>query len=142
MFFHLGVAAAWYNQNPDSNERRYSQYDVPRSSAPRFESPTPRARNPYYLLPPRDVDPEIAAQLAEELRNGTHPLNAALNPTGLRFVKILGAGSQGTAVLFHIDDNGATQKVVAKYSAGDDDGDDDDGLAGEKGWMTVSERMP
>ncbi|KAL1863876.1 hypothetical protein Daus18300_008025 [Diaporthe australafricana] len=136
MFFHLGVAAACYNQNPDSNERRYGQYDVPRSSAPRFESPTPRARNPYYLLPPRDVDPDIAAQLDAELRGGTHPLNAALGPAGLRFVKILGAGSQGTAVLFDIvDDNGTTRKVVAKYSSGDDDDDDDDGLAGEKGWM-------
>lgn len=73
-------------------------------------------RDPYYTIPSRDVESETARQLKTELEDGDHPTTQALVPLGMRFVKILGAGTQGTAVLFEMDDaNGATRKIVAKY---------------------------
>lgn len=47
----------------------------------------------------------------------------------MRFVKILGAGTQGTAVLFEMDDaNGSTRKIVAKYeNVAEGEGPEDSG---------------
>ncbi|KAG6358288.1 hypothetical protein INS49_014172 [Diaporthe citri] len=73
-------------------------------------------RDPYYTIPSRDVESATARQLKAELDEGYHPTTQALVPLGMRFVKILGAGTQGTAVLFEMDDaNGTTRKIVAKY---------------------------
>lgn len=64
----------------------------------------------------------------------------------MRYVKILGAGSQGVAVLFEMDNaDGTTRQVVAKYDTGEyKDPDDprtpanDYGLLAEKALMRVS----
>lgn len=151
----MGLAAQWWMLPLEAHQERYSQYNVPMVTTPQIETPLPTDRHPYHLLPGRDVDPSIAARLNSELRDGKHELATALVPLGLRFVKILGAGSQGTAVLFEVDDNGTTRKVVAKYSSvgpqqvddddvdqDDDHDDDDDSMAMEKEWMRVSEDAP
>lgn len=90
---------------------------VPRlQAAPQVQAPADVTREPYHNLPAREVESDIARQLNADLQAGTHPTTQALVPLGLRFVKILGAGSQGTAVLFEMDDaNGLPRKIVAKY---------------------------
>jgi len=68
-------------------------------------------------------------------------------PLGLRYVKILGAGSQGVAVLFEVDNgDGTTRQVVAKYDTGEENDPDNlratqdgEGLSNEKTLMRVSE---
>lgn len=95
----------------------------------------------FHTIPSRDVEFEIARQLKAELQAGKHPTTQALVPLGIRFVKILGAGSQGTAVLFEMDDeNGATRKLVAKYEKGEDEDEDEVGLTQEKKCIRVSEK--
>lgn len=114
---------------------------VPRTNLVQVAVAEDTKREPYHANPSRDVDPEIRRQLEEELRGGTHPTTQALIPLGLRFIKILGAGSQGTAVLFEMDlDDGTTRKIVAKYDTGEEEeGVEDEGLAMEKEWMRVSD---
>lgn len=97
-------------------------------------------RDPYREQKARDIDPEILDQLNAELQDGTHPTTHALNPVGLRFLKVLGAGTQGTAVLFEMDaDDGTTLKIVAKYDTGEERDDEEEGLTAEKWHMEVSE---
>jgi hypothetical protein len=102
---------------------------------------------PYHWRRSRDVDPELKSVLDERLQAGTHPTTQALAPLGLRYVKILGAGSQGVAVLFEVDNgDGTRRQVVAKYDTGQEGDPDrlrakdehDGGLAGEKNMMRVS----
>lgn len=104
---------------PDELKRRCDRYTVPASqSVPQVQTLPVESirRDPYYRLPSRDVESETARQLKADLDDGYHPTTQALVPLGMRFVKILGAGTQGTAVLFEMDDaNGATRKIVAKY---------------------------
>lgn len=114
---------------------------VPRTNTVQVSVAQDTKREPYHANPSRDVDPEVRRQLDEELQGGTHPTTQALVPLGLRFIKILGAGTQGTAVLFEMDlDDGTTRKIVAKYDTGEEEeGVEDEGLAMEKEWMMVSE---
>ncbi|KAK7727622.1 hypothetical protein SLS63_007064 [Diaporthe eres] len=106
-------------QSPGELKRRCDGYTVPASqTVPQVQAPPAGSirRDPYYTIPSRDVESATARQLKEELDEGYSPTTQALVPLGMRFVKILGAGTQGTAVLFEMDDaNGATRKIVAKY---------------------------
>lgn len=126
---------------PGIVEESYQHMRVPRTNVVRVAVAEDTKREPYHANPSRDVDPEIRRQLEEELRGGTHPTTQALVPLGLRFIKILGAGTQGTAVLFEMDlDDGTTRKIVAKYDTGEEEeGVEDEGLAMEKEWMRVSD---
>lgn len=139
--FHQGQAAFWqwmFATAPDPLVEMYSQFPVPRATAPRLQLPDETKREPYYDLPPREIDPEILQQLNLELEAGTHPTTEALTPLGLRFLKVLGAGTYGTAVLFEMDnEDGTKRKIVAKYETGGDD-DEEEGLLDEKEWMRVS----
>lgn len=138
--FHHGVAGAWVIMEefmPEEAREKYIILPVPRTRNPVMVVADQTNRQAYHEMAPRDIDPDMLAQLNTELRDGTHPTTKTLVPLGLRFLKILGAGSQGTAVLFEMDsDDGTTRKIVAKYeSSGDDDGS---GLLDEKEWMRVS----
>lgn len=142
-FFHGGNAGAWRAMEqhmPDELQRVFTQIPVPRTqTVPQLTTPDNVTRWPYHMNPPRAVDPEVARRLNSELQDGTHPTTEALVPLGLRYLRILGAGSQGTAVLFEMDDaDGTTKKVVAKYDTSEED-DGEEGLLKEKEWMRVSE---
>lgn len=139
--FHQGIAGIWLTMEammPSQTRRIYTALPVPRTRNPLIVVADKTDRQAYHEVAPRDIDPDMLAQLNTEMRDGTHPTTKTLVPLGLRFLKILGAGSQGTAVLFEMDsDDGTTRKIVAKYeSSGDDDGS---GLLDEKEWMRVSE---
>lgn len=125
---------------PEEIAEACAKLPVPRTSTPQMAAPAMTKREPFRKIRPRDVDPEIARQLDSELQDGTHPTTEALVPLGLRYLKILGAGTQGTAVLFEMDaDDGTTRKIVAKYDTGEAQNNADEGLAWEKEWMRVSE---
>lgn len=131
---------------PEVVQETLNNMKVPRTNIVQVSVAEDTKREPYHELGSRDMDPEIKRQLDEELRGGTHPTTQALVPLGLRFLKILGAGTQGTAVLFEMDvDDGTTRKIVAKYETGEeeegdeDEGDPDEGLPVEKEWMRVSD---
>ena len=141
--FHRGRLSQFHvleMMAPKDFKTMCGMYDVPLAQAvPQVEAPEEVTREPYYTIGSRDVQSEIAQQLNAELQEGKHPTTRALVPLGLRFLKILGAGSQGTAVLFEMDDeNGATQKLVAKYENGTEDAGD--GVAEEKKHMKVGEK--
>lgn len=141
--FYAGAAPAFQmleRQFPQDIATACAALPVPRTSTPQIEMPTDTMREPFHRNPSRDVDPEIKRQLDSELRDGTHPTTEALVPLGLRYLKILGAGTQGTAVLFEMDaDDGTTRKIVVKYDTGEEG--DYDGLSEEKEWMRVSESV-
>lgn len=120
MYFHnnrLKELNALQMTDPGALQQQVQALPVPRLQAvPQVQAPASVTREPYHNLPAREVESDIAQQLNADLQAGTHPTTQALVPLGLRFVKILGAGSQGTAVLFEMDDaNGVTRKIVAKY---------------------------
>lgn len=142
--FHQGYAGLWRQMEqavPEKLKEVYTQIPIPRTqTVPPIETPEDVIRELYHLIPPRDVEPAIRDQLNSELQNGTHPTTQALVPLGMRFLRILGAGSQGTAVLFEMDDaSGTTKKLVAKYDSPTEENDDGEGLLQEKEWMRVSE---
>lgn len=123
---------------PERVAEAYAIFPVPRTSTPQMAAPETTIREPFHEIAPRDVDPEIARQLDSELQDGTHPTTEALVPLGLRYLKILGAGIQGTAVLFEMDaDDGTKRKLVAKYETAQEE--DDDSIGWEKEWMRMSE---
>lgn len=140
--FYAGAAPQFLNIEryaPEDIAEACAKLPVPRTSTPQLEVPTDTMREPFDKNPDRDVDSEMARQLDSELQDGIHPTTEALVPLGLRYLKILGAGSQGTAVLFEMDaDDGTKRKIVAKYDTSEDD-DDDNSMAWEKEWMRVSE---
>lgn len=141
--FYLGVVPSFQMMErafPEEVAASCAKLTVPRTSTPQMAAPETTDREPFRTMRPRDVDPEIAQQLNSELQDGTHPTTEALVPLGLRYLKILGAGTQGTAVLFEMDANdGTTRKIVAKYDTGEEQNGADEGLAWEKEWMRVSE---
>lgn len=138
--FHQGSSANWQIMEamfPEQTRATYINHPVPRTRNPQIEVAQDTDRQLYHEIGDRDIDPDMLAQLNTEMRDGTHPTTQALVPLGLRFLKILGAGSQGTAVLFEMDsDDGTTRKIVAKYDTGGDE--DGVGLLDEKAWMRVS----
>lgn len=142
-YFYQGAVPAFQLLErvcPEVIEEKTAKFTVPRTSTPQMAAPATTIRGPFHEIAPRDVDPEIARQLNSELQDGTHPTTEALVPLGLRYLKILGAGTQGTAVLFEMDADGSTtRKIVAKYDTGEDQKVADEGLAWEKEWMRVSE---
>ncbi|KAG8170045.1 hypothetical protein KVR01_000790 [Diaporthe batatas] len=109
---------------------------IPRKqTVPEIETPENVTRQPYHMNPSRNIAAEVRRRLDSELQDGTHPTTEALVPLGMRFLRILGAGTQGTAVLFEMDEaDGTTKKVVAKYDTSGED-DDEDGLLEEKELM-------
>lgn len=118
----------------------YKDFPVPRTTTPQIMRLGETTRTPYREQKARDIDPEILDQLNAELQAGTHPTTQALNLVGLRFLKVLGAGTQGTAVLFEMDaDDGTTRKIVAKYDTGEEQDGEEEGLTAEKWHMEVSE---
>lgn len=126
---------------------RFYQYPIPRAAVPAVTRATQARNYPYYQQASRDIDPELKSALNARLQAGTHPITQALVPVGLRYVKILGAGTQGVAVLFEMDsDDGTTRQVVAKYDTGQEEDPDNiravqgaSGLLREKMHMRVSE---
>lgn len=127
---------------PKLFEKTYAHLPVPRTTIPQIAMPATTEREPYHKLESREIDPEILDQLNAELQDGTHPTTQALVPVGLRYLKVLGAGTQGTAVLFEMDaEDGTTRKIVAKYDTGEeaDEDDEEPGLTAEKDNMLVSQ---
>ncbi|KAH8756240.1 hypothetical protein F5883DRAFT_620343 [Diaporthe sp. PMI_573] len=112
---------------------------------PRVTRATRASTYPYYQHPNRNIDPELKSALNQRLQAGAHPTTQALVPLGLRYVKILGAGSQGVAVLFEVDNgDGTTRQVVAKYDTGEENDPDNlratqdgEGLSNEKTLMRL-----
>lgn len=102
-------------------DKDYVNLPVPRKSAvPSIEIPDTVTRKPYHTLPPFEEDENDVARQREALqalRDGTHPTTQALVPLGMRFLKVLGTGSQGTAALFETtEENNQIRKIVAKFS--------------------------
>ena len=139
--FHQGETAFWHAMhaaNPTLLAQFYTMFPVPRAHVARVEMAQKTKRAPFHELGARDIDDGILQALNSELGAGTHPTTQALVPLGMRFLKVLGAGTQGTAVLFEIDDdNGTTRNVVAKYDT--ETNEDGEGLGMEKERMKVSE---
>lgn len=139
--FHQGAAPVWHylnNKRPEDLERVYSVLPVPREQVRRVALAQKTTRRPFNELKARDIDDGVLQDLNSELRDGTHPTTQALIPLGMRFLRVLGAGTQGTAVLFEVDgDDGTTRKIVAKYDTDQDE--DSEGLELEKRLMKVSE---
>ena len=112
-----GLGDEWLLGSEEEHAQRFRQFPVPRSHAPETMRAMQTTTWPYYRVVTREIDADLARTLNQQLQDGTHPTSKALVPLGLRYQKILGAGSQGVAVLFEMDgDDGATRKIVAKYS--------------------------
>lgn len=145
-WFWRGQGDEWMNIDEAQHWLRFSQYPIPRTEVPAVTRVAQAGTFPYYQQPSREIDADLRSALNQRLQEGTHPTTQALTPLGIRFVKILGAGSQGVAVLFEMDNaDGTTRQVVAKYDTGEDkDPDDlrnpanDYGLLSEKALMRVS----
>lgn len=146
-WFWQGRAGDWMRIPEEQHFIRFHQYPIPRAAVPAVTRATQTRNYPYYQQASRDIDPELKSALNARLQAGTHPITRALVPVGLRYVKILGAGTQGVAVLFEMDsDDGITRRVVAKYDTGQEEDPDNlrgvqgaSGLLREKMHMRVSE---
>lgn len=128
----------WFIKEMFGDDREYANLPVPRRSAvPDIPIPDNVRRDPYHELEPYAEDEADVAEQLQALQDGTHPTTQALVPLGMRFLKMLGTGSQGTAVLFEVDDeNRARRKIVAKYHTPTEDNNTD--LREEKRRLKVS----
>lgn len=145
-WFWQGRGDEWMNIDEAQHWLRFSQYPIPRVAVPAVTRVRQAGTYPYFQQPSREIDADLRSALNQRLQEGTHPTTQALVPLGMRYVKILGAGSQGVAVLFEMDTaDGLTRQVVAKYDTGDNRDPDDlrnpaneYGLLAEKAIMRVS----
>lgn len=137
--FHRGEAVGgFFLAEMFGDDSAYRSLPVPRqSTVPQVTLPENVQREPYHTLEPFAEDEDERARQLEALQDGTHPTTQALVPLGMRFLKILGIGSQGTAALFEVDDeNNAARKIVAKYHTPTEENNTD--LREEKGRLRVS----
>ncbi|KAG8158344.1 hypothetical protein KVR01_012105 [Diaporthe batatas] len=158
-YFHRGQATQWIEFERGFGAafvKEWAELPVPRrSNVSDINIPANVQRKPYNKLPlfdgdgdeDEDDDEARERQAARQreiqaLQDGTHPTTQALNPLRMRFLKLLGAGSQGTAALFEItEENNQARKIVAKYSTpkSDEETSTSMDLTEEKGRLKVSQ---
>lgn len=152
-YFWRGCPNQWYQddgvgQNGFLGRRAavYSQWPVPMNARSNEDAARlVRGRAPFPFRAEKTLvaqglmqgdtfggqsDEEVLQQVGRELQNGRHGVARLMRLSGWRFVRVLGKGTQGIAVLYEFDTGGQKRKVVVKFAESE--------IHGEIRAMTVS----